>query len=94
MTCNASFPVARAVRVVLIVSTLLLILAALALAALAFGSLAGLNTASPPLLSALSAAEGLFSARLGVGLDAFWRALTWAGLCCLCVWFAAYLKPR
>ncbi len=74
--------------------TLLLTLAALVLAALALGSLASLNAAVPPLLGAMSAAEGLLAGRLHVPLDAFWRALGWAGLCCVTVWLAAYLKPR
>ena len=94
MAHDASVEVARAVRVFLVLLTLLLILVALALAGLAFGSLASLNAAVPPLLAAMSAAEGLLAGRLHVGLDAFWRALGWAGLCCLCVWAAAYLKPR
>ncbi|WP_407540657.1 hypothetical protein Q0M94_04465 [Deinococcus radiomollis] len=81
-------------RVFLVLLTLLFTLAALVLAALTLGSLASLNAGVPPLLGAMSAAEGLLSARLHVPLDAFWRALCWAGLCCTCVWFAAYVKPR
>ena len=81
-------------RPVLVLLTLMLALAALVLAALAMGSLASLNAAVPPLLGAMSAAEGLFAARMHVPLDAFWRALGWAGLCCVTVWLAAYLKPR
>ncbi|MGY2895155.1 hypothetical protein ACVWZX_003181 [Deinococcus sp. UYEF24] len=94
MPLNACLEVARALRVFLILLTLLFTLAALALAALALGSLASLNAGVPPLLGALGAAEGLISERLHVPLDAFWRALAWAGLCCACVWFAAYCKPR
>ncbi len=94
MRFNVCLEVARAVRIVLILLTLLLTLAALALATLALGSLASLNASVPPLLGAMSAAEGLIAERLHVPLDAFWRALGWAGLCCLCVWFAAYVKPR
>ena len=81
-------------RVFLILLTLLFSLAALTLAVLALGSLASLNAGVPPLLGAMSAAEGLLSARLHIPLDTFWRALGWAGLCCICVWFAAYCKPR
>ncbi len=98
MALDASFRVACAVRAFLIVLTVLFTLAALTLAALALGSLASLNAGSLPLVSALSAAEGLLSGRLTgwlhLSLDAFWRALAWAGLCCLCVWLGAYLKPR
>lgn len=98
MALNASFRVACAVRAFLIVLTVLFTLIALAFAALALGSLASLNAGSPPLVAALSAGEGLLSGRLTgwlhLSLDAFWRSLTWAGLCCLCVWVAAYLKPR
>ena len=81
-------------RVFLILLTLLLTLAALTLAALALGSLASLNASVSPLLGAMSAGEGLLSERLHIPLDAFWRALAWAGLCCICVWLAAYCKPR
>ena len=81
-------------RPFLVVLTLLLTLAALVLGALAMGSLASLNAAVPPLLGAMSAAEGLLAGRLHVPLDAFWRALSWAGLCCVMVWLAAYVKPR
>ena len=94
MPPDARLQVVRAVRPFLVVLTLLLTLAALVLAALAMGSLASLNAAAPPLLGAMSAAEGLFAARLRVPLDAFWRSLSWAGLCCVTVWLAAYVKPR
>jgi hypothetical protein len=98
MPLNVCLVLEWAVRVFLIFLTILLTLAAVALAALSLGSLASLNASVPPLLSAVSAAEGLLSARmlarLHLSLDAFWRALAWAGLCCLSVWLAAYLKPR
>ena len=82
-------------RIALGLLCVLLILAALALAALSLGALASLNAASaPPLLTAVSAAETVLSGRFHLNLEAFWRALSWAGLCCACVWFAAYLKPR
>ena len=70
---------------------------ALLLAALALGALASLNTSSAgswSLLSALSAAETVLAGRLHLNLEAFWRALSWAGLCCAAVWLAAYVKPR
>ena len=94
MPLNVCLEVACSLRVFLILLTLLFSLAALTLAALALGSLASLNAGVPPLLGAMSAAEGLLSARLHIPLDTFWRALGWAGLCCICVWFAAYCKPR
>ncbi|ULH14446.1 hypothetical protein MF271_10400 [Deinococcus sp. KNUC1210] len=82
-------------RIVLGLLCVLLALAALALAALSLGALASLNAGSAsPLLSAVSAAETVLSGRVHLMLEAFWRALVWAGLCCACVWFAAYLKPR
>ncbi len=81
-------------RALLILLTLLLTLTALALAALSLGSLASLNGGASPLLGAVSAAEGLLAGRLHVPLDAFWRAMVWAGLCCLSVGLAAYVKPR
>ncbi|WP_425146398.1 hypothetical protein [Deinococcus sp.] len=81
-------------RAALTLLTALLVGSALVLAGLCLGALASLNGASPPLLGALSAAETVLSGRLHLGLETFWRSLTWAGLCCVCVWFAAYLKPR
>lgn len=82
-------------RVLLGLLCVLLILAALALAALSLGALTSLNAGTaPPLLSALSAAETVLSGRFHLTLEAFWRSLSWIGLCCACVWFAAYLKPR
>ena len=94
MPSNAFLQVAHSVRVFLTLTTLFLTLAAVVLAVLAIGSLASLNAAVPPVLGAMGVAERLLSGKLNFPLDAFWRALSWAGLCCGAVWLAAYLKPR
>jgi hypothetical protein len=91
---TAPRPPGTVLRVVLGILTVVLAVVALGLAALTIGALASLNANVPPLLGAASAAETLISGRLHLALDAFWRAMSWAGLCCLSVWLAAYIKPR
>lgn len=87
-------------RVLAALATLLFALLGLALAPLSVAAFASLNPNVPGALRLLSALEGSLAARAVYAghalsaLDAFWRGVAYLGLCALCVWLAAYLKPR
>ncbi|ADV68513.1 conserved hypothetical protein, precursor [Deinococcus maricopensis DSM 21211] len=80
----------------MLLGTLTVILAVLAFgcAALSLGAFAGLNPASPSALRLLSAVEGTLASGAHLPLEAFWRGAAEVVLAGVCMWMAAYIKPR